>query len=110
MLPRQHRLNRSADLRHTMRRGRRFVIPQAVVSVLPANTDVSRVGLITPKVVGNSVLRHKTARMIRAGATLFLSENAHRVDVVVRAQAGAAELKPSDWHEILNAACERASL
>ena len=93
-----------------MRRGRRFVIPQAVVSVLPASTDVSRIGLITPKVVGNSVLRHKTARMIRAGAALFLAERSRSVDLVVRAQAGASKLSPSDWREILNAACERASL
>jgi hypothetical protein len=48
--------------------------------------------------------------MIRAGAALFLADERGPVDVVVRAQAGAAELKPSDWHEILTAACDRAAL
>ena len=109
MLPRQHRLNHSADLRHTLRRGRRFVIPQAVISVLPSTLPHTRIGVVTPKIVGNSVARHRVARAIRHGALGFIAMHPHGFDVAIRAQTGANALSVADWARILEESLETNS-
>jgi ribonuclease P protein component len=107
VLPRQHRLNRSADLRHTMRRGRRFVIPSAVVSVLKSDSIPTRIGVITPRAIGNSVVRHRVARAIRHGAADFLTSQPQGFDIAVRALPGADKISVSEWSEILSTAVSR---
>ena len=109
MLPRQHRLNHSADLRHTLRRGRRFVIPEAVISVLPSALPHTRIGLVTPKIVGNSVVRHRVARAIRHGAIEFITAHPQGFDVAIRAQSGAEALSVADWNRILEEALTSAN-
>lgn len=92
-----------------MRRGRRFVIPEAVISVLSSNDALTRIGVITPKVVGNSVVRHRVARSIRHGAAAFLSSNPQGLDIVVRAQSGSELLSVSDWERVLASAIQKVS-
>ena len=109
VLPRQHRLNRSADIRHVLRRGRRFAISSSVISVLVRSDDSpSRLTVITPKIVGNSVVRHRVARVIRHGFHMFLVKHPLNVDVVVRAQAGAGLLTVAECDELLNRALTKA--
>lgn len=101
MLPRQHRLHLSADLRRVNRKGRRFVVSNAVFSVLllPKQT---RIGVITPGKIGNSVIRHKVARKIRAAAAQFVQANPEGYEIVVRAQPGSELLEVSGWLELFD--------
>lgn len=99
MLPRQHRLHLSADLRRVNRRGRRFVVSEAVFTVLQI-PKTTRVGVITPGKVGNSVIRHQIARKIRAAAAVFIEQHPVGFELVVRAQTGAQDLSVSQWIEL----------
>ena len=109
MLPRQHRLNKSAELRHVLRRGRRFAIPQAVVTVVITGVDHdSRLGLITPKVVGNSVVRHGVARAIRHAGAAVIKSSPSGFDIAVRALTGSSELSVSQWQDLIQKAINKA--
>ena len=109
MLPRQHRLNKSAELRHVLRRGRRFAIPQAVVTVvITGEGNDSRLGLITPKVVGNSVVRHGVARAIRHAGAAVIKANPSGFDIAVRALAGSSELSVAQWQDLIQKAVKKA--
>lgn len=100
MLPRQHRLHLSADLRRVNRKGRRFVVSEAVFTVQKVSST-SKIGVITPGKLGNSVVRHRVARKIRAGAAIFIANNPSGYEIVVRAQAGADELTVAKWADLL---------
>ena len=109
MLPRQHRLNKSAELRHVLRRGRRFAIPQAVITVVITGEDhSSRLGLITPKVVGNSVVRHGVARAIRHAGAAVIKTNPSGFDIAVRALAGSSDLSVAQWQDVIQKAVNKA--
>ena len=109
MLPRQHRLNKSAELRHVLRRGRRFAIPQAVVTIVVTNdAQVSRLGLVTPKVVGNSVVRHGVSRSIRHAGAAVIKTIPTGVDIAVRALANSHELSVSQWQDLILKAVRKA--
>ena len=111
VLPRQHRLNRSADIRHVLRRGRRFAISTSVISVLVRSDDLpSRLAVITPKIVGNSVARHRVARVVRHSFQMFLVKHPLNIDVVVRAQSGADQLSVSECSELLDRALAKAGV
>ena len=99
MLPRQHRLHLSADLRRVNRRGRRFVVSEAVISVQQVS-KATRVGVITPGKVGNSVVRHHIARKVRAGAAKFIESHPVGFEIVLRAQVGAELLSVEQWIDL----------
>ncbi len=101
MLPRQHRLHLSADLRRVNRKGRRFVVSEAVFTSLQT-PKTTRIGVITPGRVGNSVVRHQIARKVRAAAADFVEKHPAGFEIVVRAQAGAETLTVSAWSELFN--------
>ena len=90
-----------------MRRGRRFVIPEAVISLISTTETPTRIGVITPKIVGNSVIRHRVARSIRHAGARFIVEHPARLDVVVKAQSGADQLSVEDWFNVLHTAAEK---
>lgn len=109
MLPRQHRLNKSAELRQVLRRGRRFAIPEAVVSVtLTSQTQISRLGLVTPKIVGNSVVRHRVARAIRHAGADLIKAHPSGFDLAVRALAGSSQLSVEQWVVLMERALHKA--
>ncbi len=62
-----------------------------------------RVGFVVSKAVGNSVVRHRTTRRLRASIATKLSAIPAGLDVVVRANPAAAD---ATYHE-LDAALER---
>ena len=83
MLPPAHRLHRAADFTEVVRRGRRAGTPLLTVHLLPAAAGLegvdrervdregvvpapARAGLVVSKAVGGSVVRHRTARRLRA--------------------------------------------
>lgn len=107
MLPPEHRLRRSADFTAVLRTGRRTARPTIVVHLMAARpadrvaagargpaTDeparAPRLGLIVSRAVGNSVVRHRVSRRLRAVAAAELAGLPAGVDVVVRARPAAA--------------------
>jgi ribonuclease P protein component len=90
MLPAANRMRTAADFTHTTRRGTK-VTRRSVVVYVAGHEDGSppRVGLIVSKAVGNSVVRHRVARRIRAAMAPLLSQLSPGTCVVVRALPGA---------------------
>jgi ribonuclease P protein component len=93
MLPAAHRLRRSKDFAHTVRRGRRASRGSVVVHLTtPAETGVTepaKAGFVVSKAVGGAVVRNKVKRRLRH----LVAERIDRLPagsvMVVRAQAGA---------------------
>lgn len=96
MLPRHHRLRNSSDFSAVLRRGqgrRRSSDPLLVVVLKTTDSDdptPPRVGFVVSKAVGNSVIRHRVVRRLRALVSARLSELPAGADVVVRALPPAA--------------------
>ena len=98
MLPAAHRLRRSKDFAHTVRRGRRssrgsVVVHLTLPAVPPAEASAAepaKAGFVVSKAVGGAVVRNKVKRRLRH----LVAERLHRLPpgsvMVVRAQAEAA--------------------
>lgn len=96
MLPPAHRMRRGSDFSLTTRRGTKVSRGRVVCYVhLGAEPDgegrtpAPVVGLIVGKTVGNSVVRHRAARRIRACLAPLIAELPQGARVVVRALPGA---------------------
>ena len=91
MLARQYRLRHSADFTEVMRRGRRAQGNLVVLHALPGrNVPFTRFGLVVGKAVGNSVVRHRVSRRLRAILSCRVDDVPGGSDVVVRALPTAA--------------------
>ena len=96
MLPRRHRLTRPEDYRAVLRgrqggRRRRTGTELLVVHAAPTTpTRPPRVGFVVSKAVGNSVVRHRVVRRLRALVAGRLPDVPGGWDLVVRAQPAAA--------------------
>jgi ribonuclease P protein component len=91
MLPAANRMRTAADFAHTTRRGTK-VTRGSVVVYVAAGVDATpaRAGLVVSKSVGNSVVRHRASRRIRAALLALLPTLTAGTRVVVRALPGAA--------------------
>jgi len=90
VLPAAHRMRRSRDFATAIRSGRRASSRRLVVHV--ATTDAAqptRIGLVVSKQVGNSVVRHRVARQLRAIAAERLPHWPQGRLVVIRALPAA---------------------
>jgi ribonuclease P protein component len=121
VLPRPRRVNRPADFRRVLRRGRkcgrrRLVVhahrdvpadgaPGAATGPLPA-----RAGLVVGRGVGPAVVRHRVSRRLRHLLAPRLDLLAPGTDLVVRAQAPAGDATSSELAEDLDAALRRLGL
>jgi ribonuclease P protein component len=97
MLPAAHRLRRSKDFAHTVRRGRRssrgsVVVHLTLPAALPAEASAAepaKAGFVVSKAVGGAVVRNKVKRRLRH----LVAERMHKLPpgsvMVVRAQAEA---------------------
>jgi ribonuclease P protein component len=97
MLPPSHRLRRSADFTAVLRRGQRAGRTTVVVHLLADAPERAasapsppRFGLVVARNVGNSVVRHRVSRRIRALLAQRTDRVAAGTDVVVRARPEAA--------------------
>ena len=103
MLPAQARLRRRPEFTAVVRSGRRAGRPTMVLHYLAdrpvardgvvssAASDASpRVGFVVGRAVGNSVVRHRVTRRLRAAAAGELYRLPATADLVVRARPEAA--------------------
>ncbi|MEO8106753.1 MAG: ribonuclease P protein component [Actinomycetes bacterium] len=98
MLPAAHRMRRSVDFAAAVRGGRRSARPTVVLHVRsrPACNEPALVGLVVSKSVGNSVIRHRVARRLRAVCSAQLEAWQPGDLVVVRALSRAATATYAD--------------
>lgn len=112
MLPRRHRLTRPEDYRAVLRGGpgrqrrRRagtdlLVVHAALPTPAPTRPE-PRVGFVVSKAVGNSVVRHRVVRRLRALVAARLDRLPEGTDLVVRAQPPAATASSTDLGEALD--------
>jgi len=91
MLPPAHRLRRGSDFTITTRNGTRSSRGRVVAYVHPSGSNgPAKAGLIVGKVVGNSVVRHRVSRQIRAALAPVMTHLPAGYLVVVRVLAGAS--------------------
>ncbi|MCW2601880.1 MAG: ribonuclease [Pseudonocardiales bacterium] len=96
MLPRAHRMTSSDQFAETISRGRRAGAPSIVIYATSREgttdepTATTAVGFVVSKAVGNSVVRHRVLRQLRAlvAARLPVVDGYHAL--VVRALPAAA--------------------
>ena len=92
MLPREHRLSTKQDITSALRRGRRHGSPNLVVHIAPSATDhPARAAFAVSSAVGNSVVRHRITRQLRATTLPLLQRLPAGTDLVVRALPAARE-------------------
>ena len=121
MLPAINRLRRSADISAVTRAGLRVSRGSVVVHLRrrqsggegsktgTSGSHVPRVGLAVGKAVGNSVIRHRVARRIRAIAWASLPELPVDADIVIRALPDAGSRSFSDLDQDVRGAMQAAS-
>ena len=90
MLPAAHRMRAAAEFSQTTRHGTKVSRGRVVIYVLRGpGSEPARIGLITGKLVGGSVQRHRAARRIRGAMSGLVADLPAGSTVVVRALAGA---------------------
>ncbi|RFU21024.1 ribonuclease P protein component [Geodermatophilus marinus] len=101
MLPAQARLRRRPEFTAVVRSGRRagrptmvlHYLPERPVTPLPGPAGAAggpRAGFVVGKAVGNSVVRHRVTRRLRAAVREELHRLPGTADLVVRARPEAA--------------------
>ncbi|RBY88655.1 ribonuclease P protein component [Blastococcus sp. TF02A-26] len=97
MLPAQARLRRRPEFTAVVRSGRRAGRPTMVLHLLPERPEPRpegagpRAGFVVGKAVGNSVVRHRVTRRLRAVVRDELHRLPDSADLVVRARPEAAD-------------------
>jgi ribonuclease P protein component len=97
-------MRRSSDFAAVVRRGGSVRRGCVIVHQLDGMTDVSIVGLVVGKSVGNSVVRHAVSRRLRAQLAARLPELPATSATVVRALPPAATADSAELGRDLDAA------
>lgn len=93
-------LKKNQDFRNVYKNGRSFANKYLVMYILENNTDKNRLGISASKKVGNSVVRHRFARLVRESYRLHENIFNSGLDIVVVARKSAASV---GYAEIENA-------
>lgn len=92
MLPAEHRLLPKGAITHTIRRGSRYGGARVVAHVMVTSAaQPPRFAFAVSKSVGNSVVRHRVTRRLRAASMRVAPQVRPGTDVVVRALPPAAQ-------------------
>ena len=101
MLPKHHRLRKPSDFTAVLRGGsgvgarragtRRVVLHRGPIDPRVSATHPARVGFIVSAAVGNSVVRHRVTRRLRALMSQRIAQCPPGTNLVVRANPAARE-------------------
>jgi ribonuclease P protein component len=119
VLPAQARLRRRPEFTAVVRSGRRIGRPTMVLHFLPDRSAARvrgpvgaasgpRAGFVVGRAVGNSVVRHRVTRRLRAAVAEQLPRLPASADLVVRAQPEAAVASSQDLRRDLRSGLDRA--
>ncbi len=89
-------LKKNRDFQNVYRRGRSFADRYYVMYVWPNGTSVNRLGISVRKKVGNSVVRHHVARLVREAYRLNEGKFSCGYDIVV---VGRAACVNASYHD-----------
>jgi ribonuclease P protein component len=109
VLPAAHRMRRGADFTAAVRGGRRAARSTLVLHVTsrPESEAPCRVGLIVSRAIGNSVIRHRVARRLRAASAERLARWNPGDLVVIRALPAAGRATSDELKRDLDGAMIR---
>jgi ribonuclease P protein component len=118
VLPAQARLRRRPEFTAVVRSGRRAGRPTMVLHSLPerpvtptpgdaGTVGGPRAGFVVGRAVGNSVVRHRVTRRLRAVVHDQLDRLPPTADLVVRARPEAATASSADLRRDLTAGLDR---
>lgn len=85
-------LKKNKDFQNVYRNGRSYANKYLVMYVLENNTDRNRLGISASRKVGNSVVRHRLARLVRESYRLHENIFNSGLDIVVVARRNAASV------------------
>ena len=90
-------LKKNDDFRNVYKKGRSVADGRIVLCYISNGTDRNRLGISVSKKTGNSVVRHRFARLVREAYRLHESMFTGGVDMVVVARACAGS---ATYHEV----------
>lgn len=93
-------LKKNKDFRNVYENGKSYADKYLVMYVLENNKNINRLGISASKKVGNSVVRHRFARLVRESYRLHENIFNSGLDIVVVARKSAASV---GFFEIENA-------
>lgn len=85
-------LKKNIDFRNVYENGKSYADKYLVMYVLENNKDINRLGISASKKVGNSVVRHRFARLVRESYRLHENIFNSGLDIVVVARKSAASV------------------
>lgn len=85
-------LKKNADFRNVYENGKSYADKYLVMYVLENNKDINRLGISASKKVGNSVIRHRFARLVRESYRLHENIFNSGLDIVVVARKSAVSV------------------
>lgn len=100
-------LKNSAEFNRVFKNGRSFANRLLVMYVCKNDLDINRLGISVSKKVGNSVVRHRSTRLIRESYRLSINMFNSGLDIVVIARAG---IKEAGFFEVRDALFHLARL
>lgn len=89
-------LKTSFDFDNVYKNGKSFANRYLVMYIVENHQSFNRLGISVSKKVGNSVVRHRLARLIRESFRLNKSLSNSGLDIVVIARAGAKDKRYED--------------
>lgn len=94
-------LKKNQDFRNVYENGKSYADKYLVMYVLENNKDINRLGISASKKVGNSVVRHRFARLVRESYRLHENIFNSGLDIVVVARKSAASVGFSEIESAL---------
>ena len=93
-------LKKNRDFQNVYKKGKSYANRYFVMYVLKNETEQNRLGISVSKKVGNSVIRHHLARLVREAYRLHEDMFNSGLDIVVIARATAKDIS---YHEVESA-------
>ena len=94
-------LKKNQDFRNVYENGKSYADKYLVMYVLENNKDINRLGISASKKVGNSVVRHRFARLVRESYRLHENIFNSGLDIVVVARSSASSVSYADIESAL---------
>jgi ribonuclease P protein component len=90
-------LKNNKDFRIVYRKGKSYANKYFVMYVYENNQNINRIGISASKKVGNSIVRHRLARLVRESYRLHENIFNSGLDIVVVARMNAATI---GYHQV----------
>ena len=94
-------LKKNDQFREVYKNGRSLANKYLVIYVLENNLEINRLGISVSKKVGNSVVRHHLARLVRESYRLHEDMFNSGLDIVVVARKSASSISYHDMESAL---------